>query len=166
MSETNLVLSGLVIPVGSGRGITQSITPIDNGDLRRTVNGTLVDTTRAVNQKYSTSIKCSDQGSPPFAQVWKGSEMEISCVAKIRQMTDAAMVVTLTRVPVEASIVGMKSDGTRIDADSLDDMDVTFSEDVIMVEFCPILEMMVTNYSVDEDEYGATTGWQLDLEEV
>lgn len=167
--ETVLVLDGIDFPVGSARGITQSLGIIDNGDLRRTVNGTLTDTTRAVNQKFVSSIKCTDMSAPTLAEIWKGSEIEVQCIAKIRQrVSPADDIVTLTRPPVSGSVSGYTALGAKVEGEITSDSDVVveFEEDVVRVEYRPLLVMMVTDKSEDEDEYQASTGWSLELEEV
>lgn len=167
--ETVLVIGDLFFPVGAGRGITQTLTPLDNGRLRRTVNGQLIDTTRAANRKFSSSITCTDMDSPSLAGVWKGTEFTIECIAELNQLVSpAADTVTLIRNAVPASIFGITAGGDRIAPSSFDDetFEAVFAEDVIAVNFRPILDMRVTDFSIDEDEYGAETAWNLGLEEI
>lgn len=165
--ETNLVLGSLIIPVGAGRGVTQTLAPIDNGDLRRTVNGTLLDMTRTQNRKFTSTIRVSDQSSPTLAGLWKGSDLTVSCVAKLRQLVSPANdVVVLMRTPVEASIIGRDINGDKVALADLTDDTATFADDVVMVEFAPILDMKITNISNDADEYAAQESWELSLEEV
>jgi len=165
--ETDLVIGDLIFPAGSGRGITQSLEIIDNGELRRTVNGDLVDTTRAANRKFTSSISCSDMDTPTLAGIWKGSIVTVECITKLQQLVaPAAAVVDLIRTPVVDSIRGYSSVGALVPVDSVIGAEVTFTGSVARVEFLPIIEFMVETYSLDEDEYGAVTGWSLSLEEV
>jgi hypothetical protein len=57
--ETLLVLSGIGVPPYSARGLSETLTPIDaSANLRRTVNGVLVDLSLAEMRKYHLSILC------------------------------------------------------------------------------------------------------------
>jgi hypothetical protein len=168
--ETLLSINGIELPVGSSRGISQTLKPIDNGDLRRTVNGDLKDLTREQNRKFESQI--SGQGSPilstpAFADVWKGSELIIDCISKLRQnVNPSSSSATLIRDPVSGSISGLTFSGDYIDPDTVTGRDVTFSQDVIMIRFRPKLTMLVLAISTNEDEYEAQEGWTIDLEEV
>lgn len=165
--ETVLKLGDLVIPVGSGRGISQSIKPIDNGDLRRTVNGKLIDMTREQNRKFESQITATDMATPTFAGVWKGSEIEVECIAKLRQYASpASAVMTLIRTPVPGSIFGFTATGEKLQPESVDDLEITFASPVVFVAYRPILLMMVIATSWDDDEYAAEEAWTIDLEEV
>lgn len=165
--ETILKLGDLIIPVGAGRGITQTLQPIDNGDLRRTVNGTLLDLTRTENRKYESQVQCTDMAAPTLAGIWKGSEIAVNCIKHLRQVvTPESTNVTLIRDPVAGSVVGYDSSGNKVTPDSVVNRDVTFLVNVAMVKFRPALTMMVVALTENEDEYAAEEGWTIDLEEV
>ncbi len=168
--ETVLVLGNLEIPIGSGRELTQTLRPIDNGELRRTINGTLHDLTREQNRKYESQISGNGQSiiaTPAIAELWKGSVVVVSCISKLRQNVNPAVsVITLIRTPVSGTVVGITSAGDEIDPVSVIGYEATFGENVIMVEFRPLLSMMVASTSWDDDEYAAQEGWSIDLEEV
>lgn len=166
-TETNLVLGDLIIPIGSGRGITQSIEPVDNGELRRTVNGTLVDLTRDENRKFKSTISCSDQKTPSLAGIWKGMSLEVSSIALIRQLVSpAALTATLIRDYVVGTVFGRDINGAKITPTSVSGFLATFPFNVVMVEFYPKLTMLVDSISVETDEYGASQSWTIGLEEV
>ena len=165
--ETNLVLGDLVIPIGSGRGITQTIALVDNGDLRRTVNGTLIDLTRDQNQKYTSNISASDQKTPSLAGIWKGMELVVSCIATIRQLVNpASLTATLIRDYATGSVFGRDINGAKITPTSVVGLLATFPSNVVMVEFYPKLTMLVSDISLNTDEYESSQSWDIDLEEV
>lgn len=169
MVETVLKVGNLVFPVGSDRGITQSLAPIDNGDLRRTVNSLLVDTTREVNRKFTTTINCTDFDAPTLAGVWKGSEFTVESIAYLNQVVNpASSTVTLIRDAVTTSIIGVKADGSQISATGFSHITLvaTFAENVVVVKFRPILDMLVVEVSSDTDEFEAGVGWSVTLEEI
>ena len=166
-NETILTLGNIAIPVGAARGITQTLQPIDNGDVRRTVNGTLLDLTRAENRKFESQIRCSDMATPAMAELWKGQTLLIECIQILNQNINPTFTdVTLIRDPVTNSVFGFEADGTKINPVSVTGRDVIFASDVVNVEFRPILNMMILATSVNTDEYAAEEGWSIDLEEV
>lgn len=169
--ETVLVFGDIVLPKGSSRFLTQTIQPIDNGDVRRTVNGNLRDLTRVENRKFETQISSTDQATPALAGVWKGSVHVVECVKKFRDnFSPAGAAITLIRDPVVASVFGYVADPCEKIAPSsvggVGNRDITFSEDVDYVEYRPILTLMILANSVNEDEAAAEEGWQIDAEEV
>lgn len=165
--ETNLKLGDIVIPVGAGRGITQNISLVDNGDLRRTVNGTLIDLTRDETRKYTSSVQSSDQKTPSLAGIWKGQELVVECISTIRQLVSPASTsVTLIRDFVTGSVFGRDINGAKVTPSSNVDLAFTFPTNIVMVEWLPKLTMLVADINIDSDEYEATQGWSINLEEV
>lgn len=168
--ETKLKLGDLEIPAGAGRALTQTLGWLDNGDLRRTINGILRDMTREQNRKFESQISGQDpaiMAMPAFAGIWKGSVLDVECISKLRQnVYPAALTATLIRDPVAGSIRGLTAAGQWIEPTLVDDRDVTFSSQILVIEFRPSLSMMVVALSGNEDEYAAQEGWTIDLEEV
>jgi len=166
-SETILTLGSLVIPVGAGRGITQTIKPISNGALRRTVNGTLKDLTRIENRKFESQIRCTDMATPSMAELWKGNQITVGCIQTLNQLVNPeASSTTLIRDPVSGSVVGFKADGSKLTPTSVVGRVATFASNIERVEFRPSLTMLVVATSFDVDEYAAEEGWSIDLEEA
>lgn len=166
-TETNLKLGDLIIPIGAGRGITQNISLVDNGELRRTVNGDLIDLTRDENRKYVSNISASDQKTPSLAGLWKGMQLVVESVAIIRQLVNpAALTATLVRDYVAGTVFGRDINGVKITPTSVVGLLATFPSNVVMVEFCPKLTMLIADISIDTDEYEATQSWDISLEEV
>jgi hypothetical protein len=135
--QTVLVIDGVEIPYGAGRGVRQTLTPIGQAtQLRRTVNGDLIDISSTLFRKYTTTITCTDQAAPTLDNIWPGMEIVIDCAVELPG--------TATRPVVSGS--------TRVDGDA------TF--------YRPQLTMMVTSFSVEVDEWQAVVGWSLSAEEV
>jgi len=165
--ETNLKLGDLVIPVGAGRGITQTINLVDNGDLRRTVNGELLDLTRDENRKYESQISANDQKTPSLAGIWKGMQLTVECVAIIRQLVNPAnTTATLIRDYVTGTVVGRDINGAKVTPTSVIGLVATFPTNIVMVEWRPKLVMLVSDVQISDDEYEATQSWDISLEEV
>ena len=141
MPET-LTLSGIGVPPYSVRGATQTLQPIDAAQqLRRTINGALVDISRAEFRKYRSTITCTDQQPPAVDGVWPGQIVTVGCISELSYKTAGGVA---ARAVVSGS---SRTEG-----------DYTF--------YRPQLTMRVVSFSQDTDEYGASVAWSLELEEV
>lgn len=140
--STLLVISGMGVTPYSARGLSQSLEPIQAAaSARRTINGTLRDLSQSQFHKYKSTITCTDQDSPAFDGSWTGKTVTVDCVAELSFETNSAGP-QRTVVP-----------GSEREADGF-----TF--------YRPRLVMMVVGFQQTTDEWGATVGWQLQLEEV
>jgi hypothetical protein len=140
--DTLLSLIGIGVPPYSARGLTQTLEPVEQAtQLKRTVNGALVDLSAQPFRKYRSTISCQDQEPPAIDGVWPGQVVTVECVAELSFLTASG-------APARPAV----EDSERIEGG------FTF--------YRPILVMRVTGYSVSRDEYGATTAWQLQLEEL
>jgi hypothetical protein len=139
---TLLEITGIDVPPYASRGLTQTLEPVDQAkQTRRTVNGRLKDISAAQFQKYKSTISCTDQQSPGLDGVWPGLAVTVLCVEELSYKTSSGS--------PERPVV---SGSSRTEGD------YTF--------YRPELEMRVVSYSMQTDEYGASVGWQLDLEEI
>lgn len=141
------VLTLLAIdPIGvqpfSARGLTQTLAPIAaTQQLRRTINGTLHDTSAPQFRKYTSNIACTDQAPPAVAAAWPGTTLQVDCVARLSYKTAGG-------APERTAVSG----SSKVEGE--------------FTSYRPRMFMKVTNYTVSEDEYGAAVAWSLDLEEV
>jgi hypothetical protein len=165
--ETIFAIDGVTLPPGSARTLRQTLEVLDNGELRRTVNGALVDLTRAQARKFRSTISCDDQDIPGFAHLWKGALVTVDCAAPLSQsITPPTAEITLIRPPVPGSVEGFAADGTAVALSALDGQDASFTAPVALTRFRPRLAMRVVSRSWDLSEAAAETGWSLELEEV
>jgi hypothetical protein len=136
--DTLLVLTGIGIPGYSARGLTQTLEPIEASvSLRRTVNGSLVDLSFAQFRKYKSTISCQDQEPPAVDGVWPGHVVTVDCVTELSYASGGS--------PARAVISGSsRTEGA-------------------FVFYGPQLQMLVTGFSVNRDEYGAAVQWQMTL---
>lgn len=143
MTDTTLlVLDGMGVPPYSARGITQTLSPIAAAaQMRRTVNGELVDLSASQFRKYASSISCNDQQSPAVEGIWPGMIVDVSCAAELS---------------FETSTGGASRE--IVAGSEREEGDFTF--------YRPKLRMMVVAFEVSRDEWGASVGWRMDLEEV
>ncbi|TBA16106.1 hypothetical protein [Rhizobium ruizarguesonis] len=141
-NETVLVLTGIGVAPYSARGLEQDLQPIDGaGQLRRTVNGTLVDLSETQLRKFTSTISGTDQLSPAVNGVWPGRTVTVDCIAELCYPTSGGS--------PDRSVV---SGSSRIEG--------------AMTYYRPQLAMMVKDWQLRRDEYGAQVSWTLELEEV
>ena len=90
---TLLRLSPIGIPPYSARGVSQTLQQISGaGQMRRTVNGTLVDLSATQFRKYQSTITCRDMDHPALSGVWPGRVLTVDCICELayEDATDAA----------------------------------------------------------------------------
>ena len=137
-----LTLSGIGVPPYSARGASQTLEPIQaSQQLRRTINGELIDISRPEFRKYRSRISCAEQQPPAVDGVWPGQVVTVGCISELSYLTAGG---SPARTPVTGS---SRTEGAY-----------TF--------YRPSLTMRVVTFSQDTDEYGAETSWSLELEEV
>jgi hypothetical protein len=142
--STVLVLSGVGVPDYSARGLTQTLDPIGaSSQVRRTINGSLIDLSYDQFRKYQSTISAQDMDPPAVDGVWPGHIVSIECVAELCYSHALS-----GNGPNRPMVYGSE----RISGD------FTF--------YRPLLDMMVTSFTVSVDEYGAAVSWQMQLEEV
>jgi hypothetical protein len=141
-NETLLVISGNGVSPFSARGLSQTLEPIQGaGNLRRTLNGSLRDLSEPQFQKYHSTISCTDQNVPALDGVWPGEQLTIDCVAELSYKT-----------------VGGSPGRTVVPGSSRVEGAYTI--------YRPRLVVRVVNYNENQDEWGATVGWNLEVEEA
>lgn len=166
-SETILKLGDVSIPAGAGRGISQSLDLIDNGQIRRTINGDLRNLTRALSRKFSSNISVVDLDSPAFRGLWRGQILLVECITRFNQnVSPEASVVDLIRPFASGSVIGYDAGGQKVAIDAISGQEITFDSDVRFVSFRPVIEFMITGISTGSEEYDASVSWSIDLEEV
>lgn len=142
---TLLRLDPISVPPYSARGVTQSLDPIDGAaQIARTVNGALVDLSDPNFRKYRSTISCTDMDQPALDGVWPGMILTVDCVIELSYLTASGS---------PARTVASTTDDPATRTEGLH----TF--------YRPRLTMMVMNYSKTFDEWGAESGWSIDLEE-
>lgn len=140
MADTDLVLTGLGVTPFSARGLTERLEPIGAGALRRTVNGTLVDVTDTLFRKYTLSLSAADQEPPALDGAWRGMQVVVDAVTPLAHPTASS--------PGRAVVAGS-----------------SYVEGSFTI-YRPQLTMLIVDWTIERDEWGAVTSWSLDLEEV
>ena len=138
--ETVLSLLGLGVPPYSARGLTQTLEPLDQAtSLARTINGELIDLSRAEFRKYKSTISGTDQRPPSCDGLWPGRQIVVDCIEELAYADGGT--------PQRPVVAGS-----------------SFSEDGF-IYYRPRLTMVVTDFQLSRDEYGAQVGWSMSLEE-
>lgn len=138
--QTFLVLSVLGVPKYSARGLTQTLGPIDaSKDLRRSINGQLMDLSHPQFRKYQTKITCTDTNAPALDGIFPGLTVVVDCVCELAYPAGG----TPQRVVVPGS--------SRLENG--------------YYFYRPRLTMMVMSVSLEIEEWGAHTPWEIDMEE-
>lgn len=131
-----------IITLYSSRGLKQTLTPIKQASQsRRTINGALKDISAAQFRQYAVTITCTDQKPLALDGLWPGQIVTVSCVTELAYRT-------IGGTPQRAVVAGS----------SYVDGDFTF--------YRPQLTMQIVTTQAEMDEWKASVGWRLDLEEV
>lgn len=169
MSATTLDLGDIKLGLGSDRQLRESLQPIDAGELRRTVNGTLTNLSDPAFRKYSISVSCDDLFPPTLSRIWRGAQVTVKPISELVDVIAVAGTSrTLERTPVAGSVRCVDVDGSPV-ACTVAGAVVTLgaaATKTVRVFFRPQLTMLVSSWSQNEDEAGAATSWSIDLEEV
>jgi hypothetical protein len=142
-ADTLLVITGLGGFQYQARGLTQTLTPINEAsDNVRSVNGTMVDLSNPIFRKYTSKITCTDVDAPPLDNLWPGMAVTVSCAVSLCYQTGRP------GSPAREQVSGS----------SYTQGSFTF--------YRPVLYMMVKNVSQQFEEWKAENGWTIELEEV
>ncbi len=164
--ETDFTFSLGGLPPMSARGCTQTLVPIANGELRRTVNGQLVYTGTQTHEKYRSIIECEDKAPAAFDNLWPGAEIKVGCISRLWQKFQGQTVI-LSRDPVAHSIIALTPARQAIQIASCENRQVDFAQTIEegYVSYCPLLNMRVVDLMSAVDEWGLKVRWRLVLEE-
>lgn len=135
--KTLLTIYGMGQPLYSGRGLTQTHSPIDAASqIEEDIDGVTMDLSFDGFKKYQTEITCTDVESLSWDGVWPGTEITIDCVFELSYITDSG---APTREMVEGS---ERTEG-----------DYTF--------YRPRLDCVVTAWDNGFQEYSGDYTWRL-----
>ena len=170
MNQTDLKLEiigqGNTIAPFSGRECTQTLAPISQGVLRRTINGTLVCVSQDGHRKFQSTISCKDKAPPAFDGLWKGTLLRVECIQAMTHIVPPHYEkVQLEREPFFLTL--HEYSGKVWPTEKGKDRWVIISPQFPggFITYRPVLRMIVKNYFLETDEWGLTVGWTLDLEE-
>ena len=140
--STLLKISGVGMSPYAARGLTQTLNPIDQSkDLRRTINGELIDFSVEQFRKYASVITGNDQMPPGVAGIWPGREVQVECIAELYYVTAGGS--------AERPVV---VDSERTEGP--------------YTYYRPVLDMRVIDFNQSFDEWAVQVSWSLTLEEI
>ena len=140
--STLLKISGVGLSPYAARGLTQTLNPIDQSkDLRRTINGELVDFSVEQFRKYASAISGNDQMPPGIAGIWPGRDVQVECIAELYYVT-----------------VGGSAERPVVAGSERTEGPYTY--------YRPVLNMRVVDFNQSFDEWDAQVNWSLTLEEI
>jgi hypothetical protein len=138
---TLLTMTGVDLPPFAARGLTQTLDHIEQASsLQRSINGEPIDFSAPQFRKYKSTITCTDMKTPLPDDLWPGAEVQVDCVAELQ--FDPSLGPDRDAVSSSEYVDGGRS------------------------FYRPKLSMVVISFTTSTDEYGASVGWQMDLEEI
>lgn len=165
MTETYLKLSIGGLPPFSSRECRQELSPIKSAEVHRTVNGELVSTISKHHQKYQTTIKGNDKLPAAIDCLWKGQDVDVSCIQMLWQKAEEREV-ELNRTPVPSSLRAINDERRAVDVVSVEGKHVVL-EAPGYVGYRPVLKMKLIDFGYETEEWGdGAISWYLKLEEI
>jgi hypothetical protein len=169
MGETNLILGVSGLPPESARNCQQELSPIPNGEFKKSINGDLLFLETHERKRYKSIITCKDINSPIIDGIWVGSQISVGCIQNLWQaINPGELKAHLIRPAVEGSVCAVNNLGDAIPfklIDNVVELNKTYDEKIFLC-FRPWLTMRVINFSLDTDEWGMSGGWKIILEEI
>lgn len=170
MSETDLILESLGHPIFfppfSARDCVQSLTPIPQENLRRTLNGELICLKNQGYRKFQSTITCKDKVPPAFEGLWIGTRLKVGCIQSLTHpVLPGNPYAQMERDAVTCHLHDLS--GKEYPLKKSETLLVSIPSDFPggFITYRPWLKMIVKNYHLETDEWNLSVEWKLDLEE-
>ena len=185
-ASTKIELSGVSFPPGSDLYISEQLGIISSAaDMRRTVNGELVNVARSAFRKRSLTLSGSDMRPAAMGHLFPGDYLEAIPAEPIAITLPTPS--TSAQVPAGAvSVVGISESGdiilpssqpadprplsTERDPSRISALrsftPVNFPEPVRVVRYRPVLCCLVMDAGTNGTENQSSVSWSISLEEV
>lgn len=167
--ETELSISIGGFPPFSARGCEQELMPIIQGEFHRTVNGDLIYLGEDTHTKYKSTITCKDKTAIATDGIYRGSEIKLGCIQRLWQkISPNQNFVTLDKMPVGDSVFAIDSDNFPIQIIETQNQTVELKtpHNGGFICYRPLLNMRITQYKLNTNEWGIKVGWQIECEEI
>lgn len=179
-SEIRILTQGdeveIFFPPGAAQNISTTVSQAYSGDLRRDVNGNLVDLTRAQLRKFNISLSATGQALPDLRQLWRGQLARVAIPATWNAFFPAS----LEQVQLERTPFGTPRLTSLDGAGPLPSVSVDAETGAVVrgawpagstprdlvLEYQPILSCRIGSVTVSGSEWDASASWSLELEEV
>lgn len=172
MNGSELVLEivgkGNVLPPYSAKGCIQTLTPLPQGRLCRTISGDLIYVGLENPPKFQSVINCEDKAPPAFEGIWPGDLLKVGCLQPITlPVPSGERTVCLSRDPF-GPLHLYDTNAKEHDIISIEGREVTVPQTFPkgFITYKPWLDMTIKSYKLKTDEWGLTVGWSLELEEL
>ena len=170
MNETDLTLEGSeknnFFPPFSSRDCTQTLAPLPQGCLRRTINGSLLSVGYEGHRKFCSVISCKDKVPPSFEGLWEGGLLKVGCIQRLTQtLPQGRLKILLERTPLSLQVFDLSQKVWEVENPQGQWLSLPSTFPGGFVTYRPLLVMVVKKYHLETDEWGLTVGWRLELEE-
>jgi len=168
MMDTDLILEmigkGNSLPPFSARECIQTLTPLSQGTLRRTINGTLVCVGNGGHRKFQSTISCKDKIPPAFGGLWKGTLLKVGCIQSLTESVPKGVErIQLEREPVSLDLYEGSGKSWPVKGIETQWVSIPSRFPGGFVTYRPLLTMIVKDYRLETDEWGLSVGWALEL---
>lgn len=169
--ESDLKITGVGFPALSCRDATQTLSPINHGEIRRSVNGELCYVGTNRHHKYQSRVICADQNLPGIQQIWVGAVVQVQCISLLWErfvLGEDRGDHLLSRPVVEGSLMVKNAESGPVDFQWNEGL-LTLPQgegETVMVGYRPLLRMRVTSFDFKESEWQGGVVWSLSLEEI
>lgn len=183
---SKLKIAGVDLTLRSDDALSVTISKVPaSSDLRRTVNGDLVNLSRSVFDKLAVSISGSGINTPPLSHLSIGGYTEVLLPDPVYLQSGGSSRATYPRALVDVegfTISGQKIMPISQPPNRVGGMSVTFSSarvallrTPLVIDFPigvhaargrPLLACRVVSWDIDNDDVSKEASWSLELEEV
>lgn len=166
----------IFFPPGAAQNIATSVSQAYAGDLRRTVNGDLIDLTRASLRKYTVSLSATGQALPDLRNLWRGQFARVAIPVTWNAYFPASVQeIALERTPFGTPRLTSLDGSGPLPSVSVDPETGAVVRGAwpsgstprdLLLEYQPFLSCRVASVTVSGSEWDASASWSLELEEV
>lgn len=136
---TDLLIGPIGIPDTAARGVIERMTTL-GGDVRRTVNGELIDLTPAQFKKFRCEWSCTDLDSPALSAIYPGAELTVVPITELVYLTASGS--------PDRAVYSSRTKGA-------------------FTLYRPILDVRIIEpWEIELDEAGGRLGWTVIAEEI
>ncbi len=168
--QTKLKISHVGFPPFSTGNCSQTLMPLKPQKIWRTINGEALEAIAGREKRYKTFISGHDTNPPSFGGISAGSKVVLECIQHLWVQMDVDGRAVLEKVPVEESVVAIDNRGNIHDLVREDDKTFSLKDkgitEPIFTRYAPCLEMVVTNLTIENEEWGKGYTWKLEAEEI
>lgn len=139
---TLLILEERAIPLYAGRNLTVSVKQVDEGkNIKRTVNGKAINLSNPAFRKYEVEIRGSHIWPPSLDGLWVGEELTLALPIDFYNTSTGATSGLTAATGSTGSYMGYSM-------------------------YRPVMDVMVTDFSDEFDEWAGDHSWSLTLTQV